>query len=276
MRQFYFVVQEYNFENMKSTHIASLLSLFLVLATFSCTVEKRVHLNGYHIEWNGHYKTRTKPVMVINEKQTQEVYTTQLSDSVGELIKSTIAAVSENNQDSVLEVIGKLMHSSNENNTLQANVNDEPKQLNLNSFSAALSRQFEVMRNATSTERDVLASDTTEKTPEYVESNSQMTYDYKGRGRGQRLGNWSLILVLSSLFIPYINFLAFLAIPFVAIPGIVQSNKELRAATGSDSVSQRNRESAKKGRRMSIAAICFWGFFVLLIATIVGYSINPY
>lgn len=58
---------------MKFLRQSFLLSLFLLLVTGACTVEKRIYRSGYHVHWNKGKHRPSKPVLVKNasSKQTQ-------------------------------------------------------------------------------------------------------------------------------------------------------------------------------------------------------------
>jgi hypothetical protein len=265
---------------MKITRVVSILSLFLVLFATSCTIEKRIHLKGYHIEWDGGNKSSTKLTMVEKESIKNDHQMVEISDSVGTLIKNAFAEKSTENQDSILAVIGKLMSSSSEKNTFQANVTIESnsKASSRSMLSTAVSRQIELMQNYYEFDRHSQSVDTTEKTPDYVApvetEGKNGAYKSPYYSRGARLGSWSLTLLIVSFFIPYLGFLTFIALPFVAIPGIIQSNKEIDTA-GTDPQSELLRYNARKGRTKSIVSLAIWGFFVLLAATIIAYTISP-
>ena len=111
---------------MKIIGFITILSLILVLFTSSCTIEKRVHLKGYHVEWKGLNKSN-KPKLVKKEKVKHQHEVVEIKDSVGTLIKNTIAQKTVDNQDSILEVVAELMSVNAKENTLQANVNNTPK-----------------------------------------------------------------------------------------------------------------------------------------------------
>lgn len=272
MRQSRIVSSRINFNTMKTISVASIVCLLFVLFTSSCTIEKRVHLKGYHIEWNGHNKSSAAPTMVKKEKIKDDYQVAEISDSLGTLIKAAIADKNAVNQDSILEVIGELMLSSSKKNTLQANVTSEKTSKNSSpkSFSSILSRQFELMQISTAFENSSQAIDSTEKTPDYVEPEKENTNYYSVISKGERLGNWSLILFLVGLLL----YIPLLVAPFVAIAGLVQSNKEIKA-TGTDQQTEMIRHKARKGKVRSIVVLGIYGFFLVLGAAILAYSTHP-
>ena len=260
---------------MKITRVVSILSLFFVLFAGSCTIEKRVHLKGYHIEWKGRNTTSSNPILVKKEKIKHDHQVVELSDSVGILIKSAIAEANEQNQDSVLELIGTLMRASTEVNTLQASVSSKMIQRKSapNSFSSEFSRQFELMKRSGIVESSSYANDSTDTSPDYVEP--EKTKSKSKLSKSQKLGLWSIICLGSPLVLLYLGVVGFVLVPFVAIPGIVQSSKEINTP-GNDQESEIIRSKGYKGKTMSILALAVWGFVVLVATSIYVYSEVPY
>ena len=104
----------------------TVLSLLIVLFTSSCTLEKRVHLKGYHIEWNGVNNSAKKSKLVKKEIIHQNQEEVRMADSVGTFIKDVLSKKGESNYDSLNDIIAELILFKVVENNLQASREIEP------------------------------------------------------------------------------------------------------------------------------------------------------
>ena len=111
---------------MKIIGNITILSLLIVLFLSSCTIEKRVHLKGYHIEWKGLNKSN-RPKLVKKEKAEDQLEVVGITEDVGTKIKDALAEKGESNHDSINSIIAKLMSYKEEENRLLASTKIGPK-----------------------------------------------------------------------------------------------------------------------------------------------------
>ena len=142
-------------KTMKTIGNITIISLILVLFSSSCTVEKRVHLKGYHIEWKGKNKP-TKPKLVKKEKVRHQQEVVEISDSVGTLIKDVVAEQNSNNQDSILKVVAVLMSHKTKENTLVASIHKTTSKRIATSVSMSKSPVYPTSEKKKKTGRTVL------------------------------------------------------------------------------------------------------------------------
>ena len=82
----------------------SLLIIIALVSITSCTIQKRQHLPGYHIEWKGSEGERS----VFSKERTNESVQTQA------MVETGHQEVAEEAMDSTLEVIAPTSHQGND------------------------------------------------------------------------------------------------------------------------------------------------------------------
>ena len=88
---------------MKTIKQLSLLGLAILLILNSCTIEKRVHLPGYHVEWKNGMRHSNKQELVIkdNEAQIEKNQIKTVEQSEKAVNTTDIVLVSTTNDDNI-------------------------------------------------------------------------------------------------------------------------------------------------------------------------------
>lgn len=142
---------------MKQLKTTSLAILFVMLLFESCTIQKRVHMSGYHIEWHSSNKSITKTEKVkLKEKSSNLLTSNNIERNT---IKSIESFVESSNESSNTD---NIIFSKSTSNTLNSDKNTSRINQNLTKFNSDSSCDLIILRNGQEIQAKVLEVGQTE------------------------------------------------------------------------------------------------------------------